>query len=174
MGSRARERDADVADDDAPRARAKLAPGLRVLTRWLDDAIPIPGTPFRIGLDGLLGLIPGFGDVAGGIVSAWFLIVGARLGAPPSLLLRMAGNIGVDALLGAVPVVGDVFDFTWRANRKNLALLERHLADPAAARRSSRLWVAGAVTLALLLVALLLVGAFLAATALVRWVRGLA
>lgn len=95
----------------------------------LDSAVGIPGTRWRVGLDALIGLIPGIGDAIGLILGAWFLVEGARVGAPSALLLRMAGNIGLDALVGAVPVLGDVFDIAFKANRRNARLLGEHLGQ---------------------------------------------
>src|SRR6266487_3882382 len=104
---------------------------LRKLAYWLDG----------VGLDPLLGLIPGAGDAAGAVLSAWVLIEAFRLGASRATLLRMAGNVVLDAGLGAIPVVGDFFDFVWKANLRNVALLERHLAAPAQAGRADRAFV---------------------------------
>jgi hypothetical protein len=117
-------------------------PQLRRFAFWLDAGIAVPGTSIRVGLDPLLGLVPGLGDAAGALLAAWILVEAIRLGAARSTLARIASNIAVDALIGAVPVVGDVFDVIWKANLKNVALLERHAIDPAAARKSDRLFVA--------------------------------
>ena len=111
---------------------------MRRVARIMDDAVEIPGLGIRIGLDPLIGLIPGLGDAAGALISAWIIVSAARLGASRSVLARMLANAGIDALTGAVPVFGDLFDFAFRANRKNLRLLEAHLADPREARRRSR------------------------------------
>jgi hypothetical protein len=135
----------------------------------MDEAVRVPGTPLRIGLDGLLGLIPGVGDLAGGLLSSWFIVAAARLGAPPSVLARMGLNIGLDAVTGAVPLAGDLFDFAWKANRRNLALLERHLAEPDRVRRSSRAVIAAALGGVLAATLLVLAGAIAIAAALVRW-----
>jgi hypothetical protein len=136
----------------------------------MDEAVQLPGTPFRIGLDGLLGLVPGVGDLAGGLFSSWFLVAAARFGAPPSVLARMGLNIGLDAVTGAVPLLGDLFDFAWKANRRNLALLEHHLADPRGAQRASRTVVIGTVAVVLVLTVLVLVGAIALGTGLLRWI----
>ena len=117
-------------------------PQLRRFAVWLDAGIAVPGTSIRVGLDPLLGLVPGLGDAAGALLAAWILVEAIRLGASRPTLARIASNIAVDALIGAVPVVGDVFDVVWKANLKNVALLERHAIDPAAARKSDRLFVA--------------------------------
>lgn len=117
----------------------------RALTRLLDDAIVVPGTRFRIGLDPILGLVPGIGDLVGGAMSAYLLLLAQRAGAPTSVLVRMLGNLGIDTIVGAVPFLGDLFDAGWKANRRNLTLVERYLDAPVATRRASRWFVAGAI-----------------------------
>jgi hypothetical protein len=136
-------------------AELDLLDRLRRLGYLLDNSIPIPGTRYRIGLEAIIGLVPGLGDLVGAGFSAWIILQAARLGAPPSLVGRMAWNLLVDAVVGAVPLLGDVFDAGYKANMRNLALLERHVQGPAASHRASRRFVA---VLALLLL-LLLVGA---------------
>jgi hypothetical protein len=128
---------------------------LRRLGYLLDNSIPIPGTGYRIGLESIIGLVPGLGDLVGGGFSAWIILQSARLGAPPSLLARMGWNLLVDIAVGAIPLLGDLFDAGFKANMRNLALLERHVQGPATSRRASRRFVA---ILAFLLL-LLLIGA---------------
>lgn len=98
----------------------------RLMTRLLDDLIRIPGTDAGIGLDGLLGLVPGVGDSVTGFGSMALLLLALRRRVPTVILVKMLGNIGVDVLTGAVPVLGDVFDVAFRSNRRNLALIEKH------------------------------------------------
>lgn len=149
-----------------------VRPGVRRLQRvaWLmDDLVRVPFTSRRFGLDPVLGLLPGGGDIAGGALSAYIIVAAARLGAPSSVILRMGWNVVVDTVVGVVPLLGDLFDAGWKANRRNVALLERHLEEPGVARRSSRLVVAGVllgITAAILGMALLTVLA-------VRWLLGL-
>lgn len=118
----------------------RLARAQRVARLW-DGIIRIPGTPFSIGLDPLLGLVPGAGDALAAGVSGWLVLEAARLGVPASTLVRMVTNVAIDALIGAIPVAGDVFDFAWKANLKNVELLERHVTEPLAARRAGRGWL---------------------------------
>jgi len=108
---------------------------------WLDAGIRIPGTNLRFGLDPILGLLPAVGDAAGAVLAGWILVEAVRLGASRATLLRMAGNVALDAGLGAVPYLGDAFDFAWKANLRNVALLERHLAAPVRAERADRWFV---------------------------------
>jgi hypothetical protein len=125
---------------------------LRKLSRLLDNAIAIPGTTFRIGLDPIIGLIPGAGDFVGTALSAYIVIEAARLGLPRATLGKMVFNILLESLVGAVPVVGDWFDFVWKANIKNIELLETHLPISHESEKANR-WL-----IALLVVGLFIVG----------------
>ena len=117
----------------------------RALASWLDEAIAIPGTSLRVGLDPLLGLVPGLGDALGLVASAYVVVVALRLGAPGSVAARMVANLLVDAAVGAIPVLGDLFDFGWKANTRNVALLETWVARPGPTRRASSALVAALV-----------------------------
>ena len=127
---------------------------LRALARILDEAVAVPGTRFRFGLDALLGLIPGVGDLTGAAMTGFTILTAFRMGAPPAVLFQMVLNLGIDAVVGAVPILGDIFDFAFKANRRNLDLLERYVQRPAATRRSSR----GVLIAALGLLALMIIG----------------
>ena len=118
---------------------------IRRFARWLDAGIPVPGTGLRIGLDPVIGLIPGAGDTVGALLGGWILIEAGRRGVPKATLLRMAFNVALDAILGAVPVVGDLFDFVWKSNLRNVDLLAKAAADPVTARRSDRVFTAAVV-----------------------------
>lgn len=121
-----------------PRALERL----RRLGYLLDNSIPVPGTRFRFGLDTIIGLVPGVGDLAGGILSLYIILEAARLGVPRPLLARMGYNVAVDVLVGAVPLFGDVFDAGFKANLRNLALIQQHADHPVAARRAGRRFAA--------------------------------
>ena len=109
---------------------------------WLlDNSIPVPGTRFRVGIDAILGLMPGLGDVLGVLLSSYIVSEAARLGVPRSVLVRMSFNVAVEGFAGMVPFVGDVFDAAWKANQRNIALLESYFAHPHRAARSSRVFV---------------------------------
>jgi hypothetical protein len=97
------------------------------LTRWLDDIIRIPGTKIGVGLDAIVGfLLPGAGDAITALGSVSLLFLALRSGVPTVVIARMLLNIGIDALVGAVPIVGDLFDVAWKANRKNLELIQHY------------------------------------------------
>lgn len=115
--------------------------GLDRLAWWLDSSIVVPGTRFRIGLDALIGLVPGIGDLVGTGLSAYIVAAAARRGLPGSVLLRMAFNVGLEAIVGAVPILGDLFDAAWKANQRNVALLRQYSAVPQRARAQSRVVV---------------------------------
>ncbi len=116
--------------------RPRPAPAwLEQLISLLEDRFRIPGTDFRFGLDALLGLLPGVGDAASVAGSAGVFWLAFQREVPRVVIARMALNVAFDALLGAIPLFGDAFDFVWKANRKNLQLLERY-QDPAVARRA--------------------------------------
>jgi len=100
----------------------------------LDSAFVVPGLGFRFGADSLLGLVPGVGDAFALGLSGWLILEARRIGAPRTMLARMAGNVAVDALFGTVPVVGDVFDVFFKANRRNVTLVRGHIAELRAAR----------------------------------------
>lgn len=111
---------------------------LRSLAHLLDDHFAIPGTRYRIGLDGLIGLVPGIGDAVTTAISLYIVLEARRLGVPVGKLGRMGLNVGLDALFGAVPLVGDLFDVAWKANKRNLNLVLEHLDPHSQASRSSK------------------------------------
>jgi Domain of unknown function (DUF4112) len=126
----------------------------RKITRLAEDAFRIPGLGIRVGIDALIGLIPGFGDIAGGVLAGYGILVAWRAGAPASLLIRMLGNIAVDTVVGEIPIAGDLFDIAWKSNSKNYRLLERFTAEPERTARASRGLLIGIITGLLLLLAL--------------------
>ena len=127
---------------------------LRRLARLLDSAIPLPGG-FRIGLDGILGLIPGVGDALGASLSTYIVVQAARLGASPVQLVRMMLNVLLETLIGTIPVLGDLFDFAWKANERNMVLLEAQLQRAPAHGSSRRRLTTASVVLLLGFVVLL-------------------
>jgi hypothetical protein len=116
--------------------RDRTLQGLEIL---LDEAFRIPGTQFRFGLDGIVGLVPGLGDVLAGLLSAVIPIAAWIRGVPYVTLVRMAANLGIGVLVGTIPIFGDIFDIVWKPNRRNYRLLQRHLGEPR--RHTWRDWV---------------------------------
>ncbi len=121
---------------------------LNFLAWLLDSSIPLPGTRFTIGLDAIIGVVPFLGDLIGVLLSSIIVAEAGRMGAPRTLLLRMAFNLAVDGVVGMVPLLGDAFDAAWKANQKNVRLLNAWLDHPHRAQRGNRLFV-GALALAL-------------------------
>ena len=100
---------------------------LESLGKLMDGAFVLPGTNVRFGLDAVIGLVPGVGDMVSGVVSSYLIWEARRLGVSKWVLTRMAANTLLDTTIGAIPLAGDVFDVMFRANMKNMALLRRHL-----------------------------------------------
>jgi len=119
-----------VADGDA-RDTGRSLRRLERLATLLDDRYVIPGTNFRFGLDAVIGLLPGVGDLAGAALSSYIVLESRRLGVPKRVLLKMAKNVAVDAAFGAVPIIGDLADIQWKANRRNVHLVIEHLRGKA-------------------------------------------
>jgi Domain of unknown function (DUF4112) len=103
---------------------------LRGLEILLDEAFPIPGTPIRFGLDGLIGLVPGLGDLVAGLLSAIIPFAAWLRGVPYVTVARMVFNVAVGVLVGSIPLLGDIFDIAWKTNRRNYRLLQLHLREP--------------------------------------------
>jgi hypothetical protein len=111
---------------------------LRRLSNLWDRALGIPGTRWRVGLDSLVGLLPVGGDMVGLVVSTYVLWQVVQFGLPKTILVRMVFNVLLDALVGSVPFLGDLFDTAWKANTKNVNLLEAHLKQPQLSQKADR------------------------------------
>ncbi|WP_416840316.1 DUF4112 domain-containing protein [Haloferax sp. DFSO52] len=166
-GERLLEPDAIVDFDDA--TPEETLARLRTVSHYLDNAIEIPGTNYRIGLDPILGLIPGIGDTAASAMSAYILVEAAMMGVPRATLARMFGNVLLDTVFGSLPFVGDVFDVAWKANARNVRLLEERFDDLSGERVEAdrRILLVAVAIITVLLVAL---GVGIALVAL--WVLG--
>ncbi len=114
--------------------REKIRQDAARLAHWLDDAFRIPGTRLRVGVESLLGLAPGVGDLAGLALGLAIINMARRSGAPLKLQLAMLGNLLLEAVIGMVPVLGDLFDFIWKANQRNRRILDVWLQPEPAAR----------------------------------------
>lgn len=145
---------------------------LRSLVNVLETAWRIPGTRIRFGADAIIGLVPGLGDVVGGLLSSLVVVEAIRGHVPRPVVQRMLWNVAVDLIVGAVPVAGDVFDVFWKAGVRNLALLEKYQGQPAlvtATARRHMIWMFA--VLAFLAAGALAVG-LLVALVVLRWLTG--
>ncbi len=127
---------------------------LDLLSHLLDDFIKVPGTPVRFGLDGIVGAIPGIGDLIGGIASCIIIIAAWVRGVSYAIVLRMVANVIIEVSIGSIPILGDMFDIAWRANRRNYALLTGSIYEPRKYTIQSWLFLAA---LCLVLAALVIV-----------------
>lgn len=159
-----------------PARRGRELPNTRPLPEWvrqlawvLDDAFAVPGFPGRrVGVDGLIAFVPVIGDAAGLVVSVVIVVAGIGAGVSVPTVLRMSRNVAIEATVGLVPFLGALFDMAFKANNRNVALIEADLADRAATRRSSirSLWL----TLVVLVVTFFaLIGLVIAAIAVLVW-----
>jgi Domain of unknown function (DUF4112) len=138
---------------------------LRRLSQLLDNSIPIPGTGYRVGIDPILGLLPGGGDTVAGALGAYIIVEAARMGLPRKVVGQMVGNIIFDSLVGIVPVLGDLFDVGWKANVRNIALLEKHLHLTPPNRKSDRLFLFGLI----ILLTAIVIGFTALTVVIIRW-----
>jgi hypothetical protein len=123
-----------------PRAEWFAAAERRIgrVTRVLDELIEVPGTPIKVGLDPVIGLIPIAGDAVSALAGAWVILEASRFGLPRVVLARMVLNLAVDLGIGAIPLLGDVYDLFFRSNSRNLDLFRRHALDPTASTRGDQ------------------------------------
>jgi Domain of unknown function (DUF4112) len=134
------------------RTNASLDPLFRWLALIMDDLLRFPGTKFRFGLDPIIGLLPGIGDVTSAIISAMAFVHAARCGVPKILLARMAMNILINELVGIIPGLGDAFSFWFKSNVRNYELLRRYSAAPAGSRRGDWMFVIAVLSLLFVIV----------------------
>jgi len=134
---------------------------IKQLERWawlLDNSIPIPGTSIKMGLDSLIGLIPGIGDITGGALSSYILLQAVNSGVASIVIARMAVNIMFDTVIGMIPIVGDIFDITFKANLRNIELMANYYNSPREAVKRN--------TLSIVMISI----AFISALSLIIWV----
>ncbi len=144
----------------------KTGQHLSRLAWFLDNSIPLPGTQYKVGADALIGLIPGIGDGIGTVLSSYILVAAARLGVPKNILLKMGYNIAVESVIGFVPFVGDAFDMVWKANLRNVQLLDDYLDSPGEATASSRCFMTALIgALALIFIVISTIGFLI-----LRWI----
>jgi hypothetical protein len=133
---------------------------LDLLSHLLDDFIRIPGTPIRFGLDGIVGFVPGIGDLVGGIASSILIVAAWFRGVPRVTVLRMVVNVAIETAAGSIPYLGNLFDIGWRANRRNYRLMTEALGTAHPPTKGSWLFLAGlcAVLAVLAVIPLLIAG----------------
>jgi Domain of unknown function (DUF4112) len=156
-----------------PEVVEPLPPDLVALRRFaylMDEAFSVPGTRMRVGVDAILGLIPGVGDVIGALLSTWIIAGALRHRVPAWVIARMVFNVAIDVIFGAVPVAGDVFDFLYEENMMNMRLLEKHRDRRRPPRSARQIAVVFMAIVAFLV--LLAAGMAVALIALVLWLIG--
>ncbi len=131
-----RTRTIDITPPNGRTQSARGAPGdysrraalerLDWIANLMDSAVVVPGINVKVGLDSLIGLVPGIGDTVTTVISLWMVKEAHELGAPKHIIVRMIGNVALDGVVGAVPLLGDAFDVLFRANRRNMKLLREH------------------------------------------------
>jgi len=124
---------------------------LQRFARLMDEQFAIPGIGTRIGLDALIGFVPGIGDAGGALLSSWIILGALRHRVPAVHILRMVLNVALDTMVGAVPVLGDVFDIFFKENVDNVALIVRHRDATRPPRRTAGIWLAAAAIAAFLI-----------------------
>lgn len=143
---------------------------LRRFAYLMDEAVAIPGTRRRVGVDAAVGLIPGVGAVVGGVLSAWIVIGALRHRVPALTIARMLFNIVLDVTIGAIPFLGDVFDWLWEENVMNLRLLLKHRDRSRPPRSPGQ--IIGSATLILAIILLFAIGAAVGVIVLLIWLIG--
>ena len=119
------------------------------VTHVLDELVSVPGTPIKVGLDPVIGVIPIAGDALAALVGLWVILEASRFGIPRVVLGRMVANLVLDLGIGAIPLIGDAYDLFFRSNSRNLDLFRRHALDPGASTRGEQAFFVGLVVLAL-------------------------
>lgn len=137
-------------------SQAEQMKKLDQLAVLLDSSITIQGTKWKFGLDGIVGLIPGVGDLATGASSAYILFHALKMGVPLPVLMRMGFNIILESVIGTIPVVGDLFDIVFKANLRNVNLMRSYVLNPVGVKRRSSLMI-GAVIFSLVLLLMLMI-----------------
>ncbi|MBV9266401.1 MAG: DUF4112 domain-containing protein [Acidobacteriaceae bacterium] len=130
---------------------------VEALARWLDYAFELPGG-FQFGIAGIIGLIPGIGDVFDALISLYIIGRAVQLRIPRVAVARMLVNVGIEGLAGAVPFIGDLFDIAFKANRRNYRLLKSHLSKPTRQTAGDRVFLIVAILLAVAVIVLPIIG----------------
>jgi hypothetical protein len=159
--------------EDRNRRRSSIEPVFRFVSVVMDRLIRIPGLKKRIGLNPIVDLVPGFGDIAAGLVSVSVLVYGIRRGVPKILLGRMALNVLINELVGIIPIVGSIFAFWFTANTRNYELIREHLDTPCRSTKSDKIFVSVILGLVVLVILGGIFGTFLILHELAKWLAGI-
>jgi hypothetical protein len=119
------------------------------VTHVLDELVSVPGTPIKVGLDPVIGVIPIAGDALAALVGVWVILEASRFGIPRVVLGRMVANLVMDLGIGAIPLIGDAYDLFFRSNSRNLDLFRRHALEPGASTRGEQAFFVGLLVLAI-------------------------
>jgi len=166
------EPDWEVIPPEEKERRAKIEPLFRWVALVMDDFFRLPATKFRVGIDPIIGLIPGIGDTSSAFVSALVLIQGARAGLPKILLARMSLNILLNELIGIIPGIGDAFSFWFKSNRRNYELLQGYTGRTRKATKSDWAFVIAILVLLIVIVAVGIAVSFYVLSVIARFLRG--
>ena len=129
---------------------------LKLLSERLDDSIKIPGTNQKIGIDPIIGLIPILGDFIGVIFSTYIMYSGIKMGVSSKIVKKMATNLAIEFIIGSIPIIGDIFDALWKANKKNVELIEEATIENQENYRLNYLIIASLIVLILSLILVIL------------------
>ena len=129
---------------------------LKLLSERLDNSIKIPGTNQKIGIDAIIGLIPILGDFIGVIFSTYIMYSGIKMGVSSKIVKKMATNLAIEFIIGSIPIIGDIFDALWKANKKNVELIEEATIENQENYRLNYLIMASLIVLILSLILVIL------------------
>lgn len=145
-----------------------LSKKLDKLAWLLDNSIKIPGTSWKIGLDGILGLIPGIGDLAAGGLSTYILYQAVKMRVPRAIIARMGLNVLLESVIGVIPIFGDLFDFVFKANQRNVDLMRKYVLNPRETTRQSTLTLIALVVFFFVVLGLMVWGMFALVAAVIQ------
>ena len=129
---------------------------LKLLSERLDELTKIPGTNQKIGIDAIIGLIPILGDLIGAVFSTYIMYSGIKMGVSSKVVTKMAANIGIEFIIGSFPIIGDIFDILWKANKRNVELIEEATIENQENYRLNYLIIASLIVLILGLILVIL------------------
>jgi hypothetical protein len=159
--------------EDRNRRRSSIESVFRFVSVVMDRLIRIPGLKKRIGLNPIVDLVPGFGDIAAALVSVSVIVYGIRRGVPKILLGRMALNVLINELVGIIPIAGSIFAFWFTANTRNYELIREHLDTAQRSTKGDKIFVSVILGLVILVILGGIVGTFLMLHEFAKWLAGI-